>query len=561
VRRSGIAVGLVVTAGVVALVRIAWRPASGDPEPAPAAAARAAPAPPPGPEPAAAPGEISVLTLLREMIDLDGLARLPADRFVAGQAGSTDRRSRRRDDPAGWFANDDFVTDAEPNLVRVETAPGGGKRYVLLDVAGPGAIVRIWSANPAGTLRVYLDGESRPAIEAPFAALTSGQVAPFVAPLAHVTARGSNLYFPIPYRSRCVVTVDSIVSPDPFTGRPTAKLYDQIGYRTYPAAAAARVRPYDAAEVARARGALGRVAAVLRDGPPPPAPRPGRVTIDVPATTVSAGHPAAVVIRAPPGGGQLTQLRLVTAERAPEKLAAITLTIAFDGEETVRAPLVAFFGTGGGWNPYASLPMSVTRGGALICRFVMPFARRAVVTIASDGPAVALAGSAVVDPRAFGADTLLFHARQRPRVVLPTRPFRDWHIATLEGTGHQVGTLLDVENPPSVAWWGEGDEKITVDDEPFPSLFGTGTEDYFGFAWSTSDLFAHAYHAQTRAPDRGFGGFYSMNRFLVLDPVPFTRSLRFDLEIWHWSDTSIAADALLYWYARPGGRDDFPRRR
>ena len=50
-----------------------------------------------------------------------------------------------------------------------------------------------------------------------------------------------------------------------------------------------------------------------------------------------------------------------------------------------------------------------------------------------------------------------------------------------------------------------------------------------------------------------------MNRFHILDPIPFTRSLRFDLEIWHWTDTTIAADALLYWYARPGARDDFPR--
>ena len=50
-----------------------------------------------------------------------------------------------------------------------------------------------------------------------------------------------------------------------------------------------------------------------------------------------------------------------------------------------------------------------------------------------------------------------------------------------------------------------------------------------------------------------------MNRFHVLDPIPFARALRFDLEIWHWTDTSIAVDATVYWYARPGGRDDLPR--
>jgi Protein of unknown function (DUF2961) len=493
------------------------------------------------------------------MVDLDHLAHLPGTRFVAGQAASTDRRSRNRDDAEGWFANDDFVTDDEPNLVRVEAAPDGGKRYVLLDVAGPGALVRLWSATPAGTLRIYLDGDRNPALEAPFAGLLRGEVSPFIEPFAHVTARGYNLYFPIPYRTRCLVTVDSIVFPDPFNGRPTAKLYYQIGYRTYPAAAAASVRSYVATEVTRALGELGRVAAVLRDGPPPREPRPGRVIVEIPATAVSAGHPATAVIPAPIGGAELTELRLVTAERAAEKLAATTLSIAFDGEETVRAPLVAFFGTGFGWNPYASLPMTVAADGTLTCRFVMPFAKRAVVTIASAGPGLTIAGSAVVDARAFGPDALLFHAGWRPRAVLATRPFRDWRLGTIEGIGRLVGTVLDVENPPSVAWWGEGDEKITIDGEAFPSLFGTGTEDYFGFAWSTPETFAHAYHTQTRAPGGGFGGLFSMNRFHILDPIPFSRSLRFDLEIWHWTDTSIAADALLYWYARPGGHDDFPR--
>ncbi|MES1165495.1 MAG: glycoside hydrolase family 172 protein, partial [Verrucomicrobiota bacterium] len=543
-RRRGIAIGVVAGAAVVALVRMgACGPGGAAPSPV-APAARAGPlaaVPPPGPEPIADPGEISVLTLLREMVDLDRLARLPAVAFVAGQAASTDRRSRRREDADGWYANDDFVTDAELNLVRVEPAADGSKRYVLLDAQGPGAIVRIWSAAPAGTLRVYLDGDSHPAVEAPFEAVLRGEVAPFVAPLAHVTARGYNLYFPIPYRSRCLVTVDSIVAVDPFNGHPTAKLYYQIGYRTYPAAAAAGLRPYAAAEVTRAVGALGRVAAVLRDGLPPPAPRAGREMVEIPSTTVSSGHPSTTAIAAPGGGGQLTELLLTTTERAPGRLAATRLSIAFDGEETVHAPLVAFFGTGHGWNTYASLPMTVGADDTLSTRFVMPFARRAVITIASDGPGLTVAGRAVVDARSFARDTLLFHAGWRPRAVLPTRPPRDWHIGTLEGVGQQVGTMLDVENPPSVAWWGEGDEKISIDGEAFPSLFGTGTEDYFGYAWSTPEPFAHAYHAQTAAPGQGFAGFFSMNRFHILDPIPFSRSLRFDLEIWHWSDTSIAA--------------------
>ena len=564
-RKRNLAIGLLATAGACGILWVARGRApeaqpTGALEP-PTRVPAAALLPQPPPEPAPAPGEISVLTLLHEMVDLDHLARLPDARFVAGQTASTDRRSKQPADADGWFANDDFVTDTEPNLVRVESTPDGGKRYVLLDVAGPGALVRIWSANPTGTLRIYVDGGARPALEAPMAGLLSGEIPPFVSPFGQVTARGYSLYFPFPFRSRCVVTVDSIVSPDPFSGRPTAKLYYQIGTRAYRPAAAGDLRNYSAAELTRASGAIARTAALLRDGLPTPSPRPGRQTITLPTTTLDREHPVSLTVPAPEGGGRLTELRLATSERAPEKLSSTTLTLAFDGDETVSAPLVAFFGTSPDIVPYRSLPMIIEPDGTLVCRFPMPFRKRAVVRISRKGAGAAeLHGSVTVDAAAFDAASLLFRATWRPRAVIRTRPFQDWHIATLEGTGQQVGTLLDVENPPGVAWWGEGDEKIFIDRESFPSLFGTGTEDYFGYAWSQAETFAHAYHAQTRAPAGSFGGLFSMNRFLVLDPVPFKRSLRFDLEIWHWTDTSIAADAILYWYARPGARDDRPPR-
>ena len=115
-------------------------------------------------------------------------------------------------------------------------------------------------------------------------------MSPFVAPLAHVAARGNNLYFPFPFARHCLVTVDDIVSPDPFTGQPMAKLYYQIGYRRYRARDAARVRPYSAAELARAAPTIGRVATVLRDGPPaPPGREDGPVAIE--ATTVGPATP------------------------------------------------------------------------------------------------------------------------------------------------------------------------------------------------------------------------------------------------------------------------------
>jgi hypothetical protein len=259
-------------------------------------------------------------------------------------------------------------------------------------------------------------------------------------------------------------------------------------------------------------------------------------------------------VDAPAGGGEIRELRITTPERTPQKLRSTRLTLAFDGETTVDTPLIDFFGTGPAWNNYSSLPFTVASEDLLICRFRMPFARRAVVTIARTDPgAIHVSGTVDVAAAPFEDDRLFFHASSRAREIVKTRPFRDWTIATIAGQGQLVGALLNVENPPDAAWWGEGDEKIYVDGEAFPSLFGTGTEDYFGYAWSTTERFEHAYHAQTATAGNGFGGLFSMNRFHVLDPIPFSRGLRFDLEIWHWSETSIGVDATAYWYARPQG--------
>src|SRR3954471_16909546 len=141
-------------------------------------------------EPPLADGEISVLSLVAEMADLAHLAPLADPPFVAKQASSYDRRSKQPDDLEGWFANDDFVTNQEPNLVRVETAPTGERRYVLLDAEGPGALVRLWTAAPAVPLRIFIDDDPRPALEAPMGALLGGRVEPFTPPFGQVTALG-----------------------------------------------------------------------------------------------------------------------------------------------------------------------------------------------------------------------------------------------------------------------------------------------------------------------------------------------------------------------------------
>ena len=152
---------------------------------------------------------------------------------------------------------------------------------------------------------------------------------------------------------------------------------------------------------------------------------------------------------------------------------------------------------------------------------------------------------------------LYFHARWRYQDDLQTRKADgtlDWPALRVSGaSGRFVGLLLNVYNP-TPAWWGEGDEKIYVDGESFPSTFGTGTEDYFGYAWSDNHTYMNPFHAQTRCDGPGTKGNTSNIRYQILDSVPFQKSLGFDLEVWHWEAVKIQYATIAYFYAAPGAQ-------
>ena len=115
-------------------------------------------------------------------------------------------------------------------------------------------------------------------------------------------------------------------------------------------------------------------------------------------------------------------------------------------------------------------------------------------------------------------------------LFLPQREDRkiDWTLLVTQGEGRYVGTQLHVWNPRA-GWWGEGDEKFFVDGEKFPSTFGTGSEDYFGFAWGAEDRvdpFVQALHSQSKTEFPHI----NVNRWHIADNIPFQKSFEGDLE-------------------------------
>lgn len=484
---------------------------------------------------------ITLSDLLKQMTDLEALSFRPLPGERCEQASSYDRASRVEGGKwVAWFANGDAG-----HYIRVEER-NGRREPVLADIQGPGAIVRIWSANPQGILRIYIDDSTTPVVEKEFAKLFDGsQGYPFVPPLAGIRSSGANFYFPIPFQRRALVTCEG-----------AGGMYYHVNYRLYPQGT--RVESFSWEGVQRTRklgeGVVQRLNKPYETWRAPAGVRTERIDWRLrpgESRTLSLAGPAAIAaIELKPQANDL--------EKAL-RLAVMEITWDDSPVPSVWTPLGDFFGTGPGFNVYQALPCGVLSNGVMYSYWVMPFAKRATLRVTNEGAeTLTLTGRVLVKSMRWDSRRLYFHAQWHTHYPIPTRPMRDWTMVRAEGSGRFVGVALSVANPVRV-WWGEGDEKFYVDDEEFPSTFGTGTEDYFGYAWCNPMLFSHAYHNQPRADGPGNFGHVSNNRFHIVDNVPFEKRFRADIEIWHWAECTVGYGVIGYWYANsPQGASSFP---
>ena len=92
-----------------------------------------------------------------------------------------------------------------------------------------------------------------------------------------------------------------------------------------------------------------------------------------------------------------------------------------------------------------------------------------------------------------------------------------------------------------------------MDGEKFPSHIGTGTEDYYGYAWCRPEVFTdHPFIAQPSGSGNFVPGYSTNTRLRALDGIPFTKSIIFDMELWHWIKTRVNYAPVSFWYMIPG---------
>jgi hypothetical protein len=244
----------------------------------------------------------------------------------------------------------------------------------------------------------------------------------------------------------------------------------------------------------------------------------------------------------------------------------LIIRMYWDGEKTpsVEVPLGDFFCNS--WRTRVnilSLPINVNPTGAYNCYFPMPFRRHARITVENRAPeqaggffyAVTVCLGAVAD------DAACFHAQFRR--TNPVAYGSDYTLLDgVKGRGHYVGTFMAWQQNTD-GWWGEGEFKAFVDgDGEFPTICGTGTEDYFGGAWGFNAGYSAPFlgyqdvSALTR-PGRAinsYGNRHLMYRFHLPDPLRFRRDLKVTMQTIGWRSEGrylpLQDDiaSVAYWY-------------
>jgi hypothetical protein len=244
------------------------------------------------------------------------------------------------------------------------------------------------------------------------------------------------------------------------------------------------------------------------------------------------------------------------------------LRIYWDGQEnpSVECPVGDFFASG--WGKYAqltSLPICVNPGSAFNCYWEMPFRKKCVMTMTNIADEdMVLYYQVNYTLTEVPEECAYFHASFRRINPLP---YKDVYtiLDNVSGEGHYVGTYMawGVNN---VGWWGEGEIKFFMDgDKEFPTICGTGTEDYFCGSYNFENQVTKQYQEfttpyaglhQVIRPDGVYQSQtrFGMYRWHVMDPIRFKKDLKVTIQALGWRSygrylplqDDIAS--VAYWY-------------
>jgi hypothetical protein len=505
---------------------------------------------------------ITTGTLLEEMTNLERLCQFPEQPYRTLQYSSYDRRSTKPGDPS-WFANDDgFGNEPIPGFECVLKHPdiSGIGTYLICDIQQPGAILRLWTAGIKGKIRFFLDDMDTPVYDSVAEGffwktmeVLSGNEVKMDALQAF--RQSDAVYFPIPFSKRCRIE---------WTGDIKEIHFYHVGVRIYDPGV--DVETFSAEDFKRFMTELEETNRNLLSQNEKRAGQKSKnqlVKVVVPASST-------IELFSTCKAQAINRIMLnITALDYEEILRKCVLRIYFDSPATpqVQAPIGDFFGAAPGINPYRSIPFAVQADSTMVCRFLMPFKHSARLVIDNQSEEdIGIRGEiGTTDHRWEHGKSMHFYGLWRIDYDLTAsnindrnNVIRDMLYLNASGRGRMVGAAAFIYNPSNVPtswgnWWGEGDEKIFIDRDTFPSFFGTGSEDYFNYSWSSSRIFSYPYSGQPRNDGPGNRGYVSNFRWHILDDMLFEDKAIFTMELRHHGIVpGVSYGRIVYLYAMPG---------
>lgn len=235
------------------------------------------------------------------------------------------------------------------------------------------------------------------------------------------------------------------------------------------------------------------------------------------------------------GTGMITRMWITVADRSPQMLRSLKLEIYWDGSSkpAVSVPFGDFFSVGlGRTAAFSNHFFANPEGRSFQCFIPMPFKSGARITITNESGEDLSHCFFDIDyelSENWNNDNLYFHAYwSRDSATTLGKDFEI--LPEVSGKGKYLGTTVGVNASLSYfkSWWGEGEVKIFLDnDTDYPTLNGTGTEDYIGTGWGQGS-YANPYAGCLIADDtRKQWSFYRLH---VPDPVFFSEKCKVALQ-------------------------------
>ncbi len=266
------------------------------------------------------------------------------------------------------------------------------------------------------------------------------------------------------------------------------------------------------------------------------------------------------------GSGAIEQIWMTPAPLDSTRLLVLRFYWDGEAEPSVEVPLGDFFACG--WGKYCqinSLPVCVNPGSAFNCYWTMPFRKHARITLQNLADKdMSLYYQVNYTLTQVPKDAAYFHAQFRRVNKLAAKSVYTI-LDGVTGQGQYVGTYLawEVHSP---GWWGEGEVKFYLDgDKKFPTICGTGTEDYFCGSYNFENQETHRYQtfstpytglAQVLPPDIAYkpGQRFGLYRWHIADAVRFEKNLKVTIQALGWQsggrylplEDDIAS--VAYWY-------------